>query len=572
MSATYQKVKAKVNGVEYPTVADIALMDGQGRNLYTTIPTQVSFDESSRKLTIKNAAGTEVSSATIPDYSLTVATSSALGGVKIGYSESGKNYAVQLDSNNKMFVTVPWTDTTYTLPTMSSSTKGGAKVGNGLTIASETLAVKYDDSTIKFDSTKGLYATGFATASDITTAINNLPTADGTTIKLDASHNTYYVNTASDSNIGGVKLAYTNSGKNYKLQVDSSGNAYTNVPWVEYSNATQSAAGLMSAADKTKLDGISAGSSYTVTLSGSVTSIGGTKIPEGGTLDVIYLIPSAYYDGLTYYYYYEGEYSLSNISVTNATKVILNKVDNTCILKVTNPQGNVTVNTGVTKKSKTVGKGDLITMNLGNTASAYGTLHEYRILRVISGSIVEVVAMYEPTTSQAFSSSNNTYSGSSLDTYLNTTFYNTLSSEAKAAIVANNINQYQYPSGSISDSHRSYATYTSKTLKANVGSRYIYALDVEDIEMYFGGTGGSASDKTAGTFTLAQLMTLFYKSTATISGKYFWLRSAYASNTSYAWNVNGYNGYVYYYGISSTYAVRPAFKIDLLKIDWSISN
>lgn len=42
---------------------------------------------------------------------LTQATSTTLGGVKIGYTTADKNYAVQLDSNGKMFVNVPWTDT-----------------------------------------------------------------------------------------------------------------------------------------------------------------------------------------------------------------------------------------------------------------------------------------------------------------------------------------------------------------------------------------------------------------------------------------------------------------------------
>ncbi|MCR4661683.1 MAG: hypothetical protein K5765_06790 [Clostridia bacterium] len=41
----------------------------------------------------------------------TVASSSTLGLIKIGYVESGKNYAVQLDANNQAFVNVPWTDT-----------------------------------------------------------------------------------------------------------------------------------------------------------------------------------------------------------------------------------------------------------------------------------------------------------------------------------------------------------------------------------------------------------------------------------------------------------------------------
>ena len=48
--------------------------------------------------------------------------------------------------------------------------------------------------------------------------------------------NNYTLPTATTSALGGVKLGYTNSGKNYKLQVDNSGNAYVNVPWDAGSN------------------------------------------------------------------------------------------------------------------------------------------------------------------------------------------------------------------------------------------------------------------------------------------------------------------------------------------------
>ena len=36
---------------------------------------------------------------------------------------------------------------------------------------------------------------------------------------------------ATDNSLGGIKLGYTDNGKNYKVQVDSNGNAYVNVPW-----------------------------------------------------------------------------------------------------------------------------------------------------------------------------------------------------------------------------------------------------------------------------------------------------------------------------------------------------
>lgn len=48
------------------------------------------------------------------------ATSAALGGIKIGYTQSGKNYPVQL-SEGKAYVNVPWTDTTYSTFTASAA-------------------------------------------------------------------------------------------------------------------------------------------------------------------------------------------------------------------------------------------------------------------------------------------------------------------------------------------------------------------------------------------------------------------------------------------------------------------
>jgi len=58
-----------------------------------------------------------------------LATSSERGGIQIGFTESGKNYPVEL-SSEKAFVNVPWTDTntntTYTLPT--SSVTGGGRI------------------------------------------------------------------------------------------------------------------------------------------------------------------------------------------------------------------------------------------------------------------------------------------------------------------------------------------------------------------------------------------------------------------------------------------------------------
>lgn len=60
-------------------------------------------------------------------YTLPLAANGTRGGVQVGYSQSGKNYPVQL-SSEKMFVNVPWTDTTYS-------------AGSGLALSGTTFRV-----------------------------------------------------------------------------------------------------------------------------------------------------------------------------------------------------------------------------------------------------------------------------------------------------------------------------------------------------------------------------------------------------------------------------------------------
>ena len=57
------------------------------------------------------------------NYSLPAGSSSTRGGFKIGYSESGKNYPVEVTSE-KMYVNVPWTDTNTDTNTTYSAGRG----------------------------------------------------------------------------------------------------------------------------------------------------------------------------------------------------------------------------------------------------------------------------------------------------------------------------------------------------------------------------------------------------------------------------------------------------------------
>lgn len=61
------------------------------------------------------------------NYTLPEADSNHLGGIKIGYSENGRNFAVKLD-NGKAYVTVP-EDDEQSIPLASEENVGGLKIG-----------------------------------------------------------------------------------------------------------------------------------------------------------------------------------------------------------------------------------------------------------------------------------------------------------------------------------------------------------------------------------------------------------------------------------------------------------
>lgn len=48
------------------------------------------------------------------NYSLPTASSTTKGGITLGYSQNDKNYPVALDNSGKAYVNVPWTDTNTT--------------------------------------------------------------------------------------------------------------------------------------------------------------------------------------------------------------------------------------------------------------------------------------------------------------------------------------------------------------------------------------------------------------------------------------------------------------------------
>lgn len=139
--------------------------------------------------------------------SIPQASSSALGGIKIGYSDNGRNYAVELDSSGKAYVNVPWTDT-----------------------------------------------------------------------------NTIY-NVATTTTLGLVRIGYPERGKNYPVELNSSNQMYVNVPWTDNNTTYSAGAGLslsgtvfsLGKATPTTLGGVKVSSTEINTVSTVAATIFGSQ-------------------------------------------------------------------------------------------------------------------------------------------------------------------------------------------------------------------------------------------------------------------------------------------------------
>lgn len=169
------------------------------------------------------------------------ATSDNLGLVKIGYSANGKNYPVALDGNGKMYVNVPWTDTNTTYTNMGAASASASGKAGLVPAPAAGAQAKYlrGDGTWQTPPNTTYSNMGGATSSAAGSAgLVPAPTAgkqtsflrgDGTWV---VPTNTTYAK-ANTTTLGLVMIGYTENGKNYPVELDSSGKMYVNVPWTD---------------------------------------------------------------------------------------------------------------------------------------------------------------------------------------------------------------------------------------------------------------------------------------------------------------------------------------------------
>ena len=161
---------------------------------------KLSSEDGYEPYTASQASSVPWSGVTGKPSTFTPPTSSAtvLGGIKVGYTTSGKNYKVQLDSSGNAYVNVPWTDTNTTYTNMgaaSASAAGSAGLVPAPAAGKQTSFLRGDGTWV-------------------------VPT------------NTTYAK-ASSTTLGLVMIGYAENGKNYPVELDGSGKMFVNVPWTD---------------------------------------------------------------------------------------------------------------------------------------------------------------------------------------------------------------------------------------------------------------------------------------------------------------------------------------------------
>lgn len=176
---------------------------------------KLSSEDGYEPYTAGQASSVPWSGVTDKPSTFTPPTSSAtvLGGIKVGYTTSGKNYKVQLDSSGNAYVNVPWTDNNTTYNQATVDTLGLVKIG---------YATSGKNYAVVLDGNGKMYV--------------NVPWTD---------NNTTYSQATSD-NLGLVKIGYSANGKNYPVVLDGNGKMYVNVPWTD-TNTTYTNMGAASA-------------------------------------------------------------------------------------------------------------------------------------------------------------------------------------------------------------------------------------------------------------------------------------------------------------------------------------
>ena len=245
-------------------------------------------------------------------------------------------------------------------------------------------------------------------------------------------------------------------------------------------------------------------------------------------------------------------------------------------IKLVDDKGNEKICVGtkpiiLSNQWKPVRKGDIITMD-GK---------DYRVLK-LNGSVAEVMRMYYRDLQQNFSlKDSNVYANSTLDTYLQNEFYNSLNVSIQNAIIEKTFTQDEWAFASSASSETCsiiyHGAYRTRAIDYKIGlanaaygesiSRKCYVLSVQDIIDYLEVTRDMIGENT--TLTPENLRKMFGGEEDT-NVYPLWFRSAELNTSNRAFSFDRKEGYLHGSSVAGDLYICPAFQIDLSKVDYAI--
>lgn len=301
-----------------------------GKPTFATVATSGSYNDLTNKPTIPSLSGYATQNwVTSQGYltSIPAATSSAYGGIQIGYTTSDKNYAVQL-SNGKAYVNVPWTDTnTNYYPTTFTWTNGTTAGPTGSLTGSGMSTVSFGAIPSASATQSGVVTTGDQSFAGEKIFRGGISAQDanisdliiGSSLEFNAFGRFNYIATSTEA--GGIKIGATASGVNLPLVLNSSNQAYIAVT----KGAVTAALGFTPANVKDIPIPIALPNPYALTINGtSYTGSSAVSISTSKPLSVRMLTSSTVNAGYSYSCSTSKAIStLNGFSSTNPDSVII---------------------------------------------------------------------------------------------------------------------------------------------------------------------------------------------------------------------------------------------------------
>lgn len=261
-------------------------------------------------------------------------------------------------------------------------------------------------------------------------------------------------------------------------------------------------------------------------------------------------------NGETYYLYNNGQYNnlqwhKDNEQPAGVEKYIYN--DSECTCNATTIDGDTI--TAIAQWEKAYSAGD--TLDIEGTK--YVVLEERENNQALVMTTSSIGKKEFQSRHRADDQNQNTYEGSEIDNYLENDWYNSLSSTIKSAIQSTSIKQASYATFGDPDSKQE-TGYNSQVY--NTISRHVFLPSVSEI--------GKAVDLKNPDKVKAFLVPI--QSGEREDDTYIWTRDSsnnYANGATY---LESYWGGLDHSPVGMMYGVRPAFVIDLSKVDYTVTG